>query len=101
RAAAARRGEEAAARAHAGQLRRERRRPGPPHAPALSRARLGEPAVLTGLRREAAQIGEISRDSDRGKRRRSRSYVESPQGGIAAQIAEMRGRSSSSVRNAG
>ena len=46
-------------------------------------------------------MGEMIHDLDRGKRRRSRSYVESPEEEIVDQIAEMHGRSSGLVRNPG
>jgi hypothetical protein len=46
-------------------------------------------------------MGERIHDLDRGKRRRSRSYVESPQEEIVNQIAQMHDRSSGPVRNPG
>ena len=42
-----------------------------------------------------------ARDLDRGKRRRSHSYAEHPQGEIAGLGVQMRRRSSVLVRNAG
>jgi phage protein D len=46
-------------------------------------------------------MGEMIHDLDRGKRRRSRSYVEHPQGEIVSQIAQLHGRSSGLVRDPG
>jgi hypothetical protein len=46
-------------------------------------------------------MGEMIHDLDRGKRRRSRSYVEHPQGEIVNQITQMHGRSRGLVGNPG
>ena len=43
----------------------------------------------------------LARDRDRGKRRRSRRYVEHPQGAISCQGGQMRRQSHALVRHAG
>src|SRR3990172_460284 len=66
-------------------------------------ARGGKPprATRPRARSEAAQMPVLARDRDRGKRRRSRRYVEHPQGAISCQGGQMRRRSSALVRHAG